>query len=173
MNHKTSARARRLSRLALVALTATATVAVAACTRPHRPVGPRPTKAPTTTIDCGEAVVGLRPCLPPGDRVPGLIEAKRFDAFVNRPNIAGSPAALIVVGTLTLASPGYRVALEPVDPRPGASDLVLRLVTTPPTGMVAGVLTDYPVRYESSVFTEVETVTILPLGFHLDVFEPS
>ena len=170
MNHETSARVRRIARLALVATTAT--IAVAACTRPHRPVGPRPTTRPTTTIDCGEAVVGLRPCLPPGDRVPGLIEVKRFDAGVNRPNIAGSTPVLIVVGTLTMASPGFRVALEPVDPRPGASELVLRFVATPPTGMVAGVLTDHPVRYESSVYTDVETVTILPLGLQLKVIEP-
>lgn len=100
-------------------------------------------------------------------RVAGAGCACTFSAVLNMPlpGPDAPPGVLVVEGECTLGSTGYTVELvrhEPqgINPR----NLLLDLVVTPPGGIVAPVVTKYPVRYEEETRTYFETVTILPEG---------
>ena len=75
------------------------------------------------------------------------------------------PGIITVEGECTLGSTGYTVELVRHDPQGiNPQDLLLDLVVTPPDGIVAPVLTRYPVRYEEETRVYFQTVTILPDG---------
>ena len=92
----------------------------------------------------------------------------RFTAVLTR-ELPG-PGVLRVEGECTLPSTGYEIALvrqvpQGFDPQ----DLLLQLVVTPPTGVVAPVLTTYQVVYEEVTDVYFRTVTILPDGPSVEV----
>ena len=75
------------------------------------------------------------------------------------------PGVLRVDGECTLPSTGYEIALVRQEPQGvNPQDLLLQLVVTPPTGVIAPVVTTYPVTYEEGTDVYFDTVTILPDG---------
>ena len=100
-------------------------------------------------------------------RLAGPGSSCTFKALLNTglPGPEVPPGVLTVEGECTLGSTGYTVELVRHDPQGiNPQDLLLDLVVTPPDGIVAPVLTRYPVRYEEETRVYFQTVTILPDG---------
>jgi hypothetical protein len=104
----------------------------------------------------------------PEPTLPGFLEAKEFSAFVNRQPLA--TPTLIVSGTLRVGSPGYAAVLRlPQTQGINPDILLLELVVTPPTRFQAQVVTELPVRFESTDFVAVNEVDIINLGLQIPV----
>lgn len=101
------------------------------------------------------ALVALTNCLPvdePTEETPPpqatacpVIESKAWAAWVNAMPGPGATRELFVTGEVVLPMPGYHIALTA-----GATDKSATLIlnVTPPSGMVAQVLTTESVRYQ-------------------------
>ncbi len=77
----------------------------------------------------------------------------------------GHPAKLTVTGTCTFPTEGFKVELRPSVPQGiNPLDLLLDKIVTPPSGVVAQVVTDVEARYEEITDVRYETVTIQPGG---------
>lgn len=74
---------------------------------------------------------------------------------------AGGSPALTVAGELDLPTPGYSVSLaRDADEAAGATEARLTLTLTPPTNMVAQVVTATPVRYFGPAATAYTSVNV-------------
>jgi hypothetical protein len=103
----------------------------------------------------------LRPC-PTDTGIPGLVKATGFEA---RSDAGG----LVVTGTLTFVTGGYKAKLVPSNPQGINGDiLLLDVVVERPTNPVIQVLTDVPVRYEQAG-AAYSGVTIVDIGLNLAV----
>jgi len=80
------------------------------------------------------------------------------------------PARLKVTGAVETPTPGYTVTLCKAAPQ-GINPLILLLTLerTPPTGIVAQVLTTVPVEYVEETDFKYAQVTILPDGIGVDI----
>jgi hypothetical protein len=77
----------------------------------------------------------------------------------------GKAPTLYLTGTCDLPTPGHRIELIRKAPQGfNPRDLLLDKVITPPTGVVAQVITPVEVRYEEKTDFIYDTVTILPDG---------
>jgi len=81
----------------------------------------------------------------------------------------GTPT-LRVKGECTFGTPGYTVVLKKAEPQ-GINPriLILDKVVTPPTGVVAQVVTTVPVGYEEETSTKYDEVEIRPDGARIKV----
>ena len=127
-----------------------------------------------------DGILGTR-----GVEVVGATRRQRFDvperptaqgrcfdwnAFVNRQ--PPGPAKLIVSGTCEFPTAGFSVELRRTEPQGiNPRNLLLDKVVTPPTGLVAQVVTQVPVRYEEETDAGFDSVTILPDGPTIPVQE--
>ena len=80
------------------------------------------------------------------------------------------PPVLRVHGTCTFETAGFSVELRRVVPQGiNPKDLMLERVVTPPTGVVAQVVTDVEVDYSEETTAGFDTVTIQPEGLSIAV----
>lgn len=165
---------RRISRIRLLAVIAlvvlTGTIATATQRASAAPAGQQ---TDLRTRPCPR-LWSRRPCPPPppttvpAPAVPGLLEAKDFTAFVNRQPLA--TPKLIVTGTLVFGSPGYTPTLQVTQPQGINPDiLLLDLVVTQSPLFQPQVVTEVPVRFESTDFTTVSEVNIITIGLQIPV----
>jgi hypothetical protein len=80
------------------------------------------------------------------------------------------PAVLRVHGTCTFETAGFTVELQRMVPQGiNPKDLMLKRVVTPPTGVVAQVVTDVEVDYSEEADADFDTVSIHPEGLSIAV----
>jgi hypothetical protein len=128
--------------------------------------GPRP--GPQQSYEV-VALSGTASCDEPAE--PSTVGACRDWRAVHDKEPPG-PFTLRVTGTCTMPTPGYAVELrrhapQGINPR----DLLLDRIVTPPSGIQPQILETIEVRFEERTDLDYDTVSILPDGPTIEVFE--
>ncbi len=123
--------------------------ALAACQPPAAEQTETPPIAGAETPAPEEQVAATNAC--------GIIAHRNWTATRS----AGGSPALTVAGELDLPTPGYSVSLaRDANEAAGATEARLTLTLTPPTNMVAQVVTATPVRYFGPAATAYTSVNV-------------
>ncbi len=130
---------------------ACAITALAACGQTNATTDPTP--APTPVVEA------------PAAGACAAIANRNWTAHINAMPGPGAQRTLIVSGEVDLPTPGYTVSLD-LGPADRSAIPVQQLVvnTTAPTGIVAQVVTPYPVRYEGPAIAQQYTAVRIVCG---------
>jgi hypothetical protein len=122
-------------------LMACALAALAACGQTSATTDPTPAPAPVAEAPTASACA--------------VIANRNWTAHINAMPGPGAQRTLIVTGEIDLPTPGYTATLD-LGPADRSAIPVQQLVvnTTAPTGIVAQVVTPYPLRYEGPAIAQ-------------------
>jgi hypothetical protein len=132
-------------------LMACAIAALAACGQTNATTDPSPAPAPVAEASAASACA--------------VIANRNWTAHINAMPGPGAQRTLIVSGEVDLPTPGYTIAtdLGPAD-RSAIPVQQLILNITPPSGIVAQVVTPTPVRYEGPAIAQQYRVVRVMCG---------